>query len=256
MNDLPLALEALRRSVARIPGASVAWTAADGEQAVTRCRADRPDLVLMDLIMPVMDGVEATRRIMKECPCPILVVTATVTGNAARVFEALGAGALDAIDTPNLTSEAGFDALCRRIGHIERLTREERGTARLPAAAPAAAPDAGASPVLVGASTGGPQALCALLQAWPKPLPFSAVIVQHLDAVFMAGLAEWLAKETGHRVALSVPGSMPTAGTVWIAGGMDHLEFARNGAFRSRRPDASDLHHPSVDALFESAAAS
>jgi len=256
VNDLPLALEALRRSVARIPGASVAWTAADGEQAVTRCRADRPDLVLMDLIMPVMDGVEATRRIMKECPCPILVVTATVTGNAARVFEALGAGALDAIDTPNLASEAGFDALCRRIGHIERLTREERGTSRLPATAPAAAPDGGASPVLVGASTGGPQALCALLQAWPKPLPFSAVIVQHLDAVFMAGLAEWLAKETGHRVALSVPGSMPLAGTVWIAGGMDHLELARNGAFRSRKPDTTDLHHPSVDALFESAAAS
>lgn len=256
VNDLPLAMEALRRSVTRVPGASVAWTAADGEQAVARCRADRPDLVLMDLIMPVMDGVEATRRIMRESPCPILVVTATVSGNAARVFEALGAGALDAIDTPNLSSDEGADALCRRIGHIERLTREDRATLRLPAPGPLATPGHGASPALIGASTGGPQALCTLLQAWPRPLPFAAVIVQHLDASFVPGLAEWLSRETGHRVSVARPGGRPEAGTVWLAGGSDHLELGRDGAFRARKPEAGELHHPSVDALFESAAAS
>ena len=256
VNDLPLALEALRRSVARVPGASVAWTAVDGEQAVSRCRSDRPDLVLMDLIMPIMDGVEATRRIMRESPCPILVVTATVTGNAGRVFEALGAGALDAIDTPNLASDAGVDALCRRIAAILRIARDDRGTIGLPATAIATPRRDAAGPVLLGASTGGPNALCVVLGALPRPMPFAVVAVQHLDAAFVSGLAEWLARETGHRVALAKHGGRPEAGSVWLAAGPEHLELTPEATFRTRRPVPSDLHHPSVDALFESAAAS
>src|SRR5262245_57001722 len=102
VNDLKLAVESLRRTVATIPGASVAWIAEDGAEAVAKCADDTPDIVLMDMIMPVMDGVEATRRIMKATPCPIIVVTATVEGNADKVFESLGAGALDAVATPTL----------------------------------------------------------------------------------------------------------------------------------------------------------
>jgi chemotaxis response regulator CheB len=73
VNDLAMAREALRRAVATIPDAAVCWVASDGQEAVSRNRIDRADLVLMDLIMPVMDGVEATRIIMKEAPCAILV---------------------------------------------------------------------------------------------------------------------------------------------------------------------------------------
>src|SRR6185295_12176497 len=121
VNDLRLAVESLRRCVALIPGASVAWIAEDGAQAVARCAEDRPDLILMDMIMPVMDGVEATRRIMRATPCPILVVTATVEGNAGKVFEALGAGALDAVATPGLTADGralNAEPLVRKIQAI------------------------------------------------------------------------------------------------------------------------------------------
>ena len=260
VNDLPLAIEALRRSVARMAGMSVAWTASDGVEALEKCRRDRPDLVLMDLMMPNMDGVECTRRIMRECPCPILVVTATVSGHAARVYEALGAGALDAIDTPNLGSEDGMDRLGRRISHIERLTRQNRqdrqaASRDTPAPAPGTA-RGGMAPALIGASTGGPQALCAMLRDWPRPLAFAAVIVQHLDAAFTLGLANWLEKETGHRVRLAEPGGRPETGTVWIAGGPRHLLLDAEGTFRERAPDPKDLHHPSVDALFHAAASS
>ena len=78
VNDLRIATEALRRLVLTQPDCTVAWTAADGATAVERCRTDLPDLILMDLVMPVVDGVEAIRRIMRATPCPILVVTATV----------------------------------------------------------------------------------------------------------------------------------------------------------------------------------
>ena len=255
VNDLPIALEALRRTVARIPGAVVAWTAMDGAEAVARCATERPDIVLMDLIMPVMDGVEATRRIMRESPCPILVVTATVTGNAARVFEALGAGALDAIDTPNLTDPAGIERLCKRIQSIVRLARPvATSSAALVEATRSTGTQPLPTPALLGASTGGPQALRRVLMSWPKPLPFAAVIVQHLDAAFVPGLADWLGRECHHMVRVAEPGQPARPGAIYIAGGTQHLLLDANCVFRERAGAASDLHQPSVDALFESAA--
>ena len=255
VNDLPIALEALRRTVARIPGAGVAWTAMDGAEAVARCATERPDIVLMDLIMPVMDGVEATRRIMRESPCPILVVTATVTGNAARVFEALGAGALDAIDTPNLTDPAGIERLCKRIQSIVRLARPvATSSAALVEATRSTGTQPLPTPALLGASTGGPQALRRVLMSWPKPLPFAAVIVQHLDAAFVPGLADWLGRECHHMVRVAEPGQPARPGAIYIAGGTQHLLLDANCVFRARAGAASDLHQPSVDALFESAA--
>src|SRR5215813_13685850 len=100
VNDLTLAREVLRRLVQSVPGYAIAWTAADGAEAVSKAAADRPDVILMDLIMPVMDGVEATRRIMAESPCPILLVTSNVCGNFSMVYRAMGYGGLDAVNTP------------------------------------------------------------------------------------------------------------------------------------------------------------
>src|SRR5437667_2092077 len=90
VNDVFVAREALRRVVMSSPEHEVVWFASDGEDAILRAREDRPDLILMDLFMPGVDGVEATRRIMNESPCAILVVTATVSGNLREVYQAMG----------------------------------------------------------------------------------------------------------------------------------------------------------------------
>ena len=100
VNDSKLGVEALRRILFYVPEHELAWEAGDGAEAVEKCGNDTPDLILMDLIMPVMDGGEATRQIMEANPCAILIVTASVGGNAGKVFQAMGNGALDAIDTP------------------------------------------------------------------------------------------------------------------------------------------------------------
>ena len=122
VNDLSLTVEILRRIVLDSAIHKVAWVARTGVEAIRKCEADIPDLILMDLFMPDMGGVEATRRIMYASPCPILVVTATMEDHAGKVFEAMGHGALDAINTPMMGSGKGArksrDALLKKIAII------------------------------------------------------------------------------------------------------------------------------------------
>lgn len=260
VNDLRLAVEALRRAVAAIPGASVAWVAEDGQQAVARCAQDTPDIVLMDMIMPVMDGVEATRRIMAATPCPILVVTATVEGNAGRVFEALGAGALDAVATPGLSPDGrvvNADPLIRKIGAIGLIASAPDPARAQHAPWRSAPPQAhrALSPIVaIGASTGGPLALRVLLRAIPRPAPWPIVVVQHVDPEYAGGLAAWLSSETGHAVETATPAGVPTPGRIDIASTGDHLVLDAGGRYRYDPEPRDVVYRPSVDVFFDSLA--
>ena len=154
VNDVSLIREVLRRLVLSVPGYSVAWVAEDGAEAVRRASQDRPDVVLMDLVMPAMDGVEATRRIMAASPCPILVVTSSITSNFSLVCEAMSHGGLDAVNLPVVGCDGGIqggEALLARLarGAEPARSRDPGGAGRSAgagagAAGPAAAAAAGA----------------------------------------------------------------------------------------------------------------
>jgi two-component system response regulator WspF len=249
VNDLSMAVALLRRLVASVPEYEIAWTAADGAEAVEKCAQDCPDLILMDLIMPVMDGVQATGAIMKNTPCAILVVTASVGGNASKVFEAMGHGALDAVATP-AGAEAGVDLLRK----IERIGRLIGGPARR-VAEPAPAPLLpGKLPrlVAIGASTGGPKALATVLQGLPAGLDAAVAIVQHLDVQFAGGLVEWLNEQTEMPVSLAREGMRPETGGVFVAGTNDHLVLGADFAFHYTAEPADYPYRPSVDEFFMS----
>jgi two-component system response regulator WspF len=261
VNDMLLAREALRRVVLAMPGHQVAWTARDGVEAVAMAGKDRPDLILMDLIMPRMDGAEATRRIMEECPCPIVVVTATVSGNLGKVYDAMGHGALDAVDTPALGPRGEVtDAsdLREKIATIGKLTGKSPGLGpALPGdGAPAAADGAATFPmVLLGASTGGPNALGEVLGGLPRDWNACVLIVQHVDAAFAPGLSEWLSERSGHRVELAGEGDRPAPGRRLLAATNDHMVLSadRRLGYVAEPKDLS--FRPSADVLFASVAA-
>ena len=261
VNDSKLAAESLRRVIADSGRHEVAWIAEDGEDAVRRCGTDLPELILMDLIMPRLDGVEATRRIMAKTPCAIVVVTASVAGNAAKVFEAMGAGALDAINTPILGMAgdgAGHEALLHKIDMVGRLIDAPKRIARLQSSVPPANPCAtpgGCPPLIViGASTGGPAALQTILAPLPADLPAAVVIVQHVDEQFARSFAEWLDEQTALSVRLARPGDRPRPGQVLIAGREDHLILRADGSLDYTPEPVDYAYRPSVNVFFESVA--
>jgi chemotaxis response regulator CheB len=256
VNDMTLAVESLRRVVAAMPEHEVAWIARDGVEAVEGCRRSVPDLILMDLLMPRMDGVEATRLIMRDTPCPILVVTASVNANVGAVFEAIGYGALDAVDTPVLaggdTAEAAA-ALRKKIEMLNRLSVHQAIAAQSVLAHGHAVLPAGRLPlVAIGASTGGPMAIARVLEKLPAELGAAVVIAQHMDGSFLEGFAKWLAERTGRDVRIARGGDRIVANRMYVAGSGGHLVLTAAGRVAYSAEPSTALYQPSIDTLFES----
>jgi len=257
VNDMPLAVEALRRALALEPAHELIWVAGNGQEAVERCAAQIPDLILMDLIMPVMDGVEATRRIMAATPCAIVIVTVDRKQNVHRVFEAMGHGALDVVDTPALGAGDPREAaapLLRKILNIGWLIGQQRTSA--PSSVPTAVREVSQRTglVAIGSSAGGPAALEVLLKGLPKQFPAAIVLVQHVDQVFAAGMADWLSSTCGQVVRLAREGEPPQAGQVLLAGTNHDISLRKNGQLAYTAEPVNEIYRPSIDVFFESVA--
>jgi len=258
VNDMLMAREALRRAIAEMPSHSLAWSARDGAEAVQRCTEDTPDLILMDLVMPVMDGVEATRSIMARTPCAILVVTATIEGNSTKVFEAMGAGALDAVQTPVLgaigqpgaasTLQLKIESMRPLIARNGHLSHRDGALDLHPETAPI-------NPLVVmGASAGGPVALATILRALPANFPAPLVIVQHIDAEFAPAMANWLSGQSALSVRIACERDQPAAGIALIAATADHLVLLDSHTLGYTQEPRDAFNRPSIDVFFESVA--
>ena len=257
VNDMVLIVESLREIVLSVADHEIAWVARNGAEAVEKCAADTPDLILMDLIMPVMDGVEATRQIMNRSPCPILVVTATMDGNTAKVFEAMGFGALDATNIPVLgngpASEQEVGALLKKIEMIGMLNRQSSLSPLQRACRPALR-NSVPPLIVIGSSTGGPKALAEMLSCLPKELGAGIVIAQHVDCEFSGDLADWLNAQTDLTVRLVSEGRRPASGNVFLAGSNDHLIFSPDLTLVYTTEPVNIPFRPSVDVFFKSVA--
>jgi two-component system, chemotaxis family, protein-glutamate methylesterase/glutaminase len=261
VEDSPVARELLIHILEGDPQIQIIGTASDGVQALALVERLRPDLVTMDVIMPGMGGLEATRRIMEKFPLPIIIVSGTINrGEISTTFEALKAGAVTAIPRPAGPGSPDYAAAARELLRtvramaevrvVRRWSQERAGkTPPLPRSASLAA-----SPrlVAIGASTGGPEALQRILEGLPADFPLPILIVQHMAAGFLGGLAEWLNRSSSLPVALARDGEKVLAGRVLIAPDDRHMGISRDGRILLSADSPEKGVRPSVAHLFRS----
>jgi chemotaxis response regulator CheB len=254
----PETVETLRRIIVETKRHEICWIAENGKDAVEKCGRHPPDLLLMELQIPPMGGIETTRRIMKTSPCAILIITPSVSDNASKVFEALGAGALDAVETPTSSGCAGKEEetpFLSKLNMVGKLIGSLSGK-KTPTAVAQVGPlsPADACLVAIGASAGGPAAVASILSELPSVIPAAIVVVQHLDKRFTEGLVSWLDRQTELTIKIAKQGDSPEQGAVLVAGTDDHLTLTPSGTLAYTPEPRKDPYRPSIDVFFESVA--
>jgi two-component system response regulator WspF len=212
----------------------------------------------MDLVMPGLNGVEATREIMRHSPCPVLVVTASLNGNYDLVIRAMGAGALDAVETPVLGPDGSVqhgEKLAARLEKLSAALTDESWSGTLEAYRIRPSPADLPPLVLVGASTGGPEALAVVLAALPANFPAAVVVAQHIGSAFASGLVQQLTARSRLPVRAARQGEAPAPGTVLVAATDDHLEVTPECQLSYTPVPRNNPYRPSVNVLFASAGA-
>jgi len=279
-DDSAVSRRVLADLVAGDTGIEVVASVKDGKAAVTEAARLQPDVVLMDVLMPVMDGLNATRSLMQETPCRIILVSELVGREADLNFRALEAGALDLMRKPSREEVRDGEAravLLRKIRTYARVpvvrrhrrkgseplaTRasdEPTGMAAQETAACAPPSSRVAVPgedalVCIGASTGGPPAIRTVLAAMDVATGPPLLIAQHMSEGFIRGMAAWLDGQLEHlRVSVARAGETPVSGHAYLAPDDAHLQYT-DGRFRVIRTLAGVSYRPSVDVLFESVA--
>ncbi len=259
--DSAVTLEYLTYVLDGDPDLDVVGTARNGEEAVELATRLRPDVILMDVHMPVLNGYEATQAIMQHSPTPIVMATASSSRDETRgAFSALEAGALILLEKPpgpwDPDHEQAEQELIRTVKLMAEVKVVRRWAPRSPNGVPRpAAPRTVPRIIAIGASTGGPQALSGIFGALSRAPETPVVLVQHISDGFIAGFAEWLGLRTAMDVTLAVPGDPLRPGTIHVAAGDGHLKVTADGRLaRDSGPPVSGFR-PSISRLFESVAA-
>jgi two-component system chemotaxis response regulator CheB len=242
--------------------------ARDGREAVDMAAELQPDVILMDITMPHMDGLEATRLIMRKSPTPIVVVSASFTGRETEIaFQALRLGALTVMPKPAApetpAQQAQIDGLVNTLRAMSDVrVIHHRWNGKPPVSNGSATKDLPAVPVsatvspeitAIVSSTGGPAALSEILRRLPVDVGLPIVIIQHIAADFLPSLVEWLSGVTLLAVKIAEEGEQPQVGTVYFAPGDRHLALTAERRFTSD-VQRNTRHVPSGDVLLESVA--
>jgi two-component system response regulator WspF len=222
----------------------IGWVAGNSGETLAQCRGEPPDLLLLDI--ELAEPGDLTRRIMRDTPCPILLLTRCLDRHVAGIFAAMGAGALDVIDLPPALGADSRALLLRKLKTLARLpaSRASTGPAR-PLAPPL---------IALGASTGGPKALQRILAGLPANLEAAVVVIQHVEREFSSGMAEWLDDNSPLPVRIAPHDGSLQAGQIYVAGTDDHLSLSRGLRFAYTKEPLALPYRPSVDVFFHSLA--
>jgi two-component system chemotaxis response regulator CheB len=247
------------------PEFTVVGQAKNGLEAVELARRLRPDLITMDVHMPLVDGFTATKEIMVEAPTPIIIVSSSVSNRDMELsFNALRAGALMVIPKPDDPGSPQFNGrqeqfltMAKAMADVKVVRRWGRSAVPLDALPPGRLRPGGTGPVrliAVAASTGGPAVLQRILADLPADLPVPILVVQHIARGFTAGLADWLGAGCGLRVKVATPDESLAPRTVFLAPDDRHLGVSDRRRIAVVNAPAVAGFRPSASFLFESVA--
>jgi two-component system chemotaxis response regulator CheB len=260
VDDSMTAQVLLKQILTADAGIEIIGSAKNGLEALEFVKHKQPDIITMDLHMPVMDGLEATRLIMESKPVPIIIVSNSWhRANKADAFDYLEAGAVAALEKPRQPTDSNFDELCKELVSTIKIMSEikvvkrfpPRGVKRVFKRADTQHPRLRI--VVIGASTGGPPVLKMILSALPADFPLPILVVQHITRGFLTGLADYLDASSALTVSIGKQGQEVLPGHVYLA--PDEFEM---GVTRTLRIHLSNqkLEHgpcPSVAYLFRAA---
>jgi two-component system chemotaxis response regulator CheB len=250
------------------PGIEVVAMAGDGYEAIELAQSVHPDVITMDVRMPRLDGVEAVRMIMAGNPIPTVIVSTSICPeDPESTFRALDAGAIAVCETPQGTNQAEFLAQARNIVQTVKMVSEipvvrrwiSPRSAALRSAAPRSAWPSDAPKaeiVAVGASTGGPPVLCAILSGLAKGFPLPVLIVQHIIPGFLPGMVKWLSATSSIPVRIACDAEPALPGYAYIAPDGVHMKIRRSGRISLAAGDPENGMRPAVSVLFRSMAES
>jgi two-component system chemotaxis response regulator CheB len=258
-DDSSLTRTILRDILHSTPDIRVVGEAGNGEEAVTLTGALKPDLIIMDLMMPIMDGLLAIEEIMVQNPTPILVLSATIDDKEVNhAFAAIKKGALDVMEKPsgvNIDADDGFGARLvekvRMLARIRVIRRRRAGRVREEQRISFTGGDRRI--LAIGASTGGPKAVMSIIRSLPANFAASVFVVQHISSGFARGFAQWLGRESSIRVSLAEDGTAFKSGEVLVAPNDCHMVI-EGGTVRLVCSEPVNCCRPSIDVLFNSLA--
>lgn len=283
VEDSPVALMILKRILTSSSEIEIVGVAHNGVEALEMISRLQPKVICTDLHMPKMSGLELTRRVMAECPCPILVISASVNQqeDAQNVFQLLQAGAVDIFPKPTVellseyeqikrelitkikilsgvsvfTQYPGTRSLESTIKTSRSLEHEKLSTKKSNNRPSLASHFASPRVIAIGASTGGPQALFTILKSLPANFPIPIFCVQHISVGFLDGLVDWLSTECLLKIVIAQVGDVPLPGTVYFAPDHYHLQLNQQGRIALSRDLPVSGHRPSITVMFQTIAA-
>lgn len=268
VEDSAVVREQIRHILESDPGIKVAGLAPTGTEAVRLVQELKPDCVTMDINMPEMNGLDATRMIMETHPVPIIIVSASYNRtDVEKSFNAMEAGAIAIAEKPFGVDHPDHESTAKELIQTVKLMSEVKVVKRWPRgrypAVPVSIPQLSdirperhggrIRAVVIGSSTGGPPVLQTILAGLRKGFPVPIVVVQHIAKGFLEGMVEWLRQTTHHPVHVALEGEKIVPGHVYFAPDDFHVGFANQGRIALSRSEPENGIRPSVSYLFRSA---